>query len=101
MKGTEMSARVQVVNVSDDEWETAAIEEIRSDVRAYPGGAKKFVEDHKERLGVGYDGFLDNLSGRNRIAYRTFTRAVHILGYTTQEYDEKIMARIAATRRKA
>ena len=94
-----MGANVSIVDVSDDEWEAAALAELRADVRAYPGGAKKFIEDHEERLGMGYFAFLDNLKGKSRIAYRTFSRAVHILGYTTWEYDAKIDARIAATRR--
>ena len=97
-----MNARVKSMldlDPSDDEWEAAALAEIRADVRAYPGGAKKFVEEHQDRLGMGYFAFLDNLKGKSRISYRTFTRAVHLLGYSTAEYDEKILARIAATRR--
>jgi hypothetical protein len=87
------------INASDEEWESAAIAEMRADVRGYPGGAKQFVNDHRERLGIRYEGFLDNLSGKNRISYRTFTRTVHILGYALAEYDEKIIARIVAQRR--
>ena len=97
-----MNARIRVMDLdpSDDEWEAAALAEIRADVRAYPGGAKKFVEDHEDRIGLGYFAFLEHLNGKRSISYRTFTRSVHILGYTTQEYDEKIRARIAATRRQ-
>ena len=94
-----MATNVNHMDVSDEEWEAAALAEIRADILAYPGGAKKFVEDNEERLGMGYFAFLDNLKGKSRVAYRTFTRAVHILGYSTWEYDAKIDARIAATRR--
>ena len=98
-----MSAKVTYMDLdpSDDEWEAAALAEIRADSRAYPGGVRKFVEDHGDRLEMSYNAYLDNLNGKNRISYRTFTRAVHLLGYSTQEYDEKILARIAATRRTA
>lgn len=95
-----MNPRIDNMEVSDDEWEAAAVEQLRADVREYPGGARGFVAAHRDRLGIGYDAFNENLNGKKRIAYRTFTRAVHILGYTQQEYEERIRSSIEASRRR-
>lgn len=96
-----MSARIGTVQVPDDEWEDAAIEQLRTDIRAYPGGLKAFHEQNSERLGIGYYALNDNLTGKSRIAYRTFSRAVHVLGFTTSEYDERINQLVESKRRQA
>lgn len=96
-----MNARIGAVLVPDDEWEDAAVEQLRNDIRAYPGGLKAFHEQHGDRLGIGYYALNDNINGKNRIAYRTFSRAVHILGFTTSEYDERINQLIESKRRQA
>ncbi|MBW9118855.1 hypothetical protein JNB63_01985 [Microbacterium trichothecenolyticum] len=89
------------MEVTDDEWESAAVAQLAADVRDYPGGGRGFVQDHGERLAMSYDSFNKNLNGSSKITYRTFTRAVHILGYTPEEYDSRIMTRIEAQRRRA
>lgn len=96
-----MNARIQGVNVPDDEWEDAAVEQLRTDIRAYPGGVKAFHKQHGDRLGIGYYALNDNLNGTSRLAYRTFTRAVHILGFTSSEYDERINQLVESKRRQA
>ena len=95
-----MGHRIDGVEISDEEWETAAIEQLRDDVRGYPGGARGFVAEHQERLGIGYDAFNNNLNGVGRIAYRTFARTVAILGFTPEEFDQRIMTRVEAQRRR-
>lgn len=75
--------------------------QLRSDVRAYPGGARRFVEDNRGRLDIGYDAFNKNLNGSGRMSYRTFTRTVAILGYTPEEYDRRISDRLEAERRRS
>lgn len=85
---------------ADEEWETAAIAQLKADVRAYPGGARGFVDDHKDRLGISYGAFNDNLNGSGRIAYRTYTRAVAILGFTPEQYDRRIADLIESQRRQ-
>lgn len=94
-----MNAIVENMNIPDDVWEDAAIEQLRIDISGYPGGAKAFVADNADRIGIGYFSFLDNLSGKSKIAYRTFSRTVHILGFTTAEYDERITQLIESKRR--
>lgn len=95
-----MNLKIDAVQTSDDEWETAAIEQLRDDVRGYPGGARGFANDHKERLGIGYDAFNANLNGSGKIAYRTFARTVAILGYSAEDYDKRISARLEAGRNR-
>jgi len=95
-----MSARVRAMDVPDDEWEEAAVEQLRKDLRDYPGGVKAFVKANRDRLGIGYDALNANLNGETRIAYRTFMRAVAILGYTTQQYEDRITQLIEANRRR-
>lgn len=96
-----MNPRLRGVDVPDDEWEAAAVAQLRDDIRGLDGGAKAFVEQHGDRLGVGYGAFAKNLNGSVGIAYRTFTRAVAILGYSKEEYDQRIMMRIEADRRRS
>lgn len=95
-----MNPRIDGMDVPDDEWEAAAVAQLRDDIRGLPGGAQAFVEAHGERLGVSYGAFAKNLNGSAGIAYRTFMRAVAILGYSKEEYDQRIMTRIEAERRR-
>lgn len=96
-----MNPRISGMEVADDEWEAAAVAQLRDDIRGVPGGARAFVREHGERLGISYGAFMKNLNGTVGIAYRTFMRAVAILGYTKEEYDQRIMTRIEAERRRA
>ena len=96
-----MNPRIRHMEVPDDEWETAAVAQLRDDIRGLPGGALEFVEQHGDRLGITYGAFAKNLNGSVGIAYRTFMRAVAILGYSKEEYDQRIMTRIEAERRRA
>lgn len=95
-----MNPRMNGVDIPDNEWERAAVEQLRDDIRGYPGGARGFISDHGERMDIGYDAFAKNLNAPGSIRYRTFVRAVHLLGYTTTEYDERILTRIEAKRRR-
>ena len=95
-----MSPRIKGMEVPDDEWEAAAVAQLRDDIRGLPGGAQAFVEQHAARLGIGYGAFAKNLNGSGEIKYRTFMRAVAILGYSKEEYDQRIMTRIEAGRRR-
>lgn len=96
-----MNPNIDGMDVSDEEWEAAAVAQLAADIRDYPGGGRGFVQDNGERLAMSYDSFNKNLNGTSKITYRTFMRAVAILGYTPEEYDTRIMTRIEAQRRRA
>ena len=99
--GGAVNPRIGDMQIPDDEWERAAVEQLRADVRAHPGGARGFINDYGAQLEIGYEGFTKNLRTPGSMRYRTFVRAVHMLGYTTAEYDERIATRIDADRRRA
>lgn len=81
-----------------DEWEAAALRQLKSDVASYPGGVQAFAVEFREDLGVGPSALGRNLNGEPKMSLRTYFALIRALGYTPETYEARIRQRVQADR---